>query len=89
MFEKEMEMMKKTLKEVEEGSHSIAYELLQDCQKTKIILIILLFFTICLLFASNIYWINYIKDLEITDTYEEIIQEQENTTNSYMRGEIN
>lgn len=80
MFEKEMEMMKKTLKEVEEGSHSIAYETLSFFKKIIIALIIFIF-------LNNVCWLIYISDFEYSvDT---ISQEQTETINSSMNGEIN
>ena len=86
---KELDIMKKEVEEVKCESKSFAYELLEDCKKRSKRDFVIIIILICVIILSNVLWINYIKDLEITDTYEEITQEQQNTTNSYMRGEIN
>ena len=89
MLGNEIENMKKEIENIENESKSLAYELVQDCKrrgKRDFITIIVL---ISLLFLSNIAWIWYINQYDFTTTYEEISQQQDNTTNSHMTGEIN
>ena len=82
MFEKEMEMMKKTLKEVEESSHSFAYETASFYKKIIILLIVIIF-------LNNIAWFIYTSQIEHVDDYDTLTQEQIETNNSSMNGEIN
>lgn len=87
MFEEEIDDMKKNVKQINNEQRSLAYELILELKKRAKRDFIIIIVLICTLFLSNIAWFLYTMDLDYS--YEEITQEQENTTNSYMNGEIN
>ena len=82
MFEEEMGIMKKTLQQVKEESQSLAFEMLSFFKKIIILLIVFIF-------LNNIGWFVYTSQLQYTDEYDTMTQEQIETNNSSMNGEIN
>ena len=83
---REIEEMKQEMKEIENESQSLAYELLQDCKKRSKRDFITIIVLISLLFLSNIAWILYINQYDFS--YETLEQYQEDTNHSSIIGEI-
>lgn len=83
---REIEEMKQEMKEIENESQSLAYELLQDCKKRSKRDFITIIVLISLIFLSNIAWILYINQYDFS--YETLEQYQEDTNHSSIIGEI-
>lgn len=87
MFKEEIGNMKKEVENVKCESKSFAFELLSELKKrAKRDFIIILILMIALV-VTNISWFIYTTDIDYG--YEEINQEQIETNNSNMNGEIN
>lgn len=89
MIKEEINMVKKEVEQVKDESKSLAFELLSELKKRAkrdfilhiIELIMILILGICLYVSTY--------GIEYTDDYDIITQEQENTNNSSIIGEIN
>lgn len=84
---KEIEFMKKEIEDVERETHSFAYEMMQDKKYTIKLLVRIIIAQVVAMVLIVAGFLFYMQDFEYS--YDTITQEQENTENSYMSGEIN
>lgn len=73
-------MLKNEVKDIKEKSKSIAYDLVAFLKNVIIGLLVFIL-------LNNIMWFLYLSEIEYS--YDEINQEQVDTTNSQIIGEIN
>lgn len=87
----EINELKNNLEKITNESHSLAYELIQETKKRSKRDFIVILILIVLLFASNIGWIFFINQFEVsTEETETLEQLQENVSNNcVMEGTIN
>lgn len=89
MIKEEIDVMKNEVEKVKCESKSFAFELLSELKKRAKRDFIIILVELVIIILSNIGWFIYTTDLDYSTTsYDEITQEQENTNNSSMIGEI-
>jgi hypothetical protein len=86
----EINELKSNLERISNESHSLAYELLQETKKRSKRDFIVIVILIILFFVSNIGWVIFINQFEIsTEEIETLEQLQENVSNNcIMKGTI-
>lgn len=90
MIKEDIDVMKNEVEKVKCESKSFAFELLSELKKRAKRDFVVIIVELLIIILSNIGWFIYTTDLDYSTTsYETIEQEQENTNNSSMIGEIN
>ena len=77
---KELDIMKSEIEEVKNENHSLAFDIIKDLKR-------IIYFLIFVILITNALWIFAVTNFDFS--YDEISQEQTDTENSSMIGEIN